>query len=97
MRIGVAILLLVVVCAITVYAVFVACRWLWRRRRPWSLIEESDGQEVNLYAARPGCDRLPVASVPFTADDFDSRIYEARAGAREKLYALNSGRKRLAR
>lgn len=94
MKTGVAILLLVALCTLAVYCVFAACRWLWRRRRPWSLVEEPEGEVVALYAARPGSARLLVASVPFAAEDFDSHVYEARAEARAKLYALNAGRRR---
>lgn len=106
MRVGVAILLMLIAVASTVYGIFLVCQWVWRRRKPWTLVEEStagafkrlggvpSGQSVELYAQRPGCERLLVSSVSFAADDFDSQIYEARAQARMKVYALNSGRKR---
>lgn len=93
MRLGVAILLLVLFCAVAVYVAFKACRWLWRRRRPWSMLEVSDGQRVALYATKPDSARLLIAAVSFEAEDFDSQIYEARAQAKMKIYALNAARR----
>jgi hypothetical protein len=94
MRLGVAILLLVAVVVAVLYGAFVAGRWLWRRQRPWGLVEEADGQNVKLYAFRADAPRLLVQSLDFGAEDFDSLIYEARAQAKAKVYALNAGRRK---
>lgn len=67
----------------------------WRRgHAPWAMIERSDGELVEVFAAKPGDDDLLIGAAPFGADDFDSRLYELRAEGRAKVYALNQrGRK----
>lgn len=59
------------------------------RRAPWVLDEESDGELVNVYAIKPGEERLLIGAAPFSSDDFDARLYELRAEGRAKVYALN--------
>ena len=89
MRAVVAILL---IAALVIAALVVAVMLLrsWRRRRaPWELREESDGETLAVLAVRAGQKTLEVGRVPFGAADFDSRLYEARAEGREKVQALN--------
>jgi hypothetical protein len=69
-----------------------------RRRRlsrsPWRLHERSDGEQLVIYAERPDEQPLLVAAVAFAAEDFGSRVEEARAQGAEKVAALNSGGRR---
>jgi hypothetical protein len=90
---AVAILVIALLLALAVYALVM----LVRRRReagaPWRMVEDSDGEAISVFAARPGQERLLIGYVPFAAQDFDSRLYELRAQGREKLVALNEGRR----
>jgi hypothetical protein len=54
--------------------------------------EPPDGEAIQVFAARPGQERLLIGYVPFAAPDFDSRLYELRAEGRQKLLALNAER-----
>ena len=60
------------------------------RRGGWRLEERSDAGCVRLLAVRAGDPPLELGSVPVAEEDFDSRLYELRAQAREKLLALNT-------
>lgn len=87
-------LVILIVVVVLAAAVFVLVRgWIAERRarRPgrWRLEERSDGELVTLRAVRSGDEPLLLGSVPVAAQDFDSRLYELRAGAREKVAALN--------
>jgi hypothetical protein len=55
----------------------------------WELDEHSDGEAVKVLVTKVGEEALQVGYVPFGASDFDSRLYEARAEARARVYALN--------
>ena len=90
--------------ALFVLALVVAAGWLaftafrgasGRRARHsrWQLAERSDGEQLVIYAERPAQEPLLVAAVPFGAQDFGSRVEEARAAGAEKVAALNSGRR----
>jgi hypothetical protein len=86
-------LLIVVVALLITSGVLVLVRgWLEDRRRRggWRLEERSDAGAVRLLAVRTGETPLDLGSVPVSEDDFDSRLYELRAQAREKVIALNS-------
>lgn len=61
----------------------------------WELKEESDGEMIYVYAVHPATQRLMIDAVAFARSDFDYRIEEVRAAGREKVIALNSGRKQL--
>ena len=69
-----------------------AAGW-WRarqlRRAPWQLTEHSDGEQVCVYAERPGEDQLLIGAAPFAARDFEDQLYQLRADGRERVYALN--------
>ena len=67
-------------------------RWLGGRRRRdlWRLEERSDAGAVRLIAVRAGQSSLDLGTVLASDEDFDSRLYELRAQAREKVIALNS-------
>jgi len=90
---AVAILVIALLLALAMYAVVT----MVRRRRdagaPWRMVEDSDGEAISVFAARPGQERLLIGYIPFAAQDFDSRLYELRAQGREKLLALNEGRR----
>jgi hypothetical protein len=78
------------------WAVMTAGRsWSGRRarHRPWRLNERSDGEQLVVYAERPGEQSLLVEAVPFGARDFSTRVEEARAAGAEKIAALNSRRR----
>ena len=66
--------------------------WLVGRRRRdlWRLEERSDAGAIRLLAVRAGQPPLDLGAVLVADEDFDARLYEARAQAREKLIALNS-------
>jgi hypothetical protein len=84
-------LILLVALAITT-GVFVLMRgWLAGRARRgrWRLDERSDGELLTLHAVRPGDEPLLLGSAPIAAADFDDKVYELRAQARDKLAALN--------
>jgi hypothetical protein len=59
------------------------------RRGGWRLEERSDAGTVRVLAVRAGDAPLELGAVPVAEEDFDSRLYEVRAQAREKLAALN--------
>lgn len=58
----------------------------------WEMDEESDGEAVKVLAIKQGEQPLQIGYVPFGSPEFDSRLYEARAEGRAKVYALNEGR-----
>lgn len=60
---------------------------------PWELVEHSDGEQVCVYAERPGEDRLLIGAAPFAAMDFDVKIRVLRAEGYERVYALNERNK----
>lgn len=66
----------------------------WRRdhRPPWEIREESDGELVEVLAVS-GEERLLIGAAPFASSDFEDQLYELRAAGREKVYALNEGRR----
>jgi len=69
-------------------------KWLARQRRAhadWELVEESNGEQVVVYAERPGQDRLLIGAATFAAIDFDVQLWELRSKGREQVYALNQG------
>jgi hypothetical protein len=81
------------IAALVVLVLVVAVALLRSRRRaraPWALREESEGDALRVFAARPGAQPLLVASVPFGDEDFESRLHEARAEGRARVAALNS-------
>jgi hypothetical protein len=87
-------LLLVLLIALAVVIVSIVRALQARRteRDPWTLRERSDGETLRLYASKAGEQPLLVEAIPFAAEDFDMRLYEARARAQERLIALNAGR-----
>lgn len=98
MKLAVAFILLtalvVLGVVVTVALLRAGLRWWRHARGHWFVEEESDGEQVCVYACRPGEDHLLIGAVPFAARDFDSRLYELRAEGREKVYALNQASKR---
>jgi hypothetical protein len=91
---AVAILVIALLVALVLYAVLSTVRRSREARAPWRMAEDSDGEAIRVYAARPGQARLLIGSVPFAAPDFDSQLYELRAEGRQKLAALNAERRR---
>lgn len=85
-------LIVVVALLITSGVLLLARGWLEDRRRRggWRLEERSDAGAVRLLAVRTGETPLDLGAVPVSEEDFDSRLYELRAQAREKIVALNS-------
>ena len=85
-------LVVLVVLLITSGAVVLVRGWIEDRRRRggWRLVERSDAGAVRLLAMRTGESPLELGAVPVADEDFDARLYELRAQAREKLVALNS-------
>ena len=90
--------------ALLVAAAIVLARSLAARRRErqrvggrWTLDERSDGELVSVLAVHPVQEPLLIGAVAFAADDFDFRIEELRAQGRQKLAALNAGRRSLGR
>ena len=75
---------------ITSGVLVLARNWLRRGGGRWRLEERSDGELLTLHAVRPGDDPLLLGSAPIGAADIDSKLYEIRAEAREKLSALNA-------
>jgi hypothetical protein len=94
---AVAILVIALLVALVLYAVVSTIRRRREARAPWRMVEDSDGEAIQVFAARPGQERLLIGSVPFAAPDFDSRLYELRAEGRQKLLALNGERRRMLR
>lgn len=97
MKTVVAIFFLAVAAVVVLLLLAAAVRAIARRygeRRdehaPWELAEHSDGEQVCVYAERPGDERLLIGAAPFGSTDFDSQLYEVRAQGREKVYALNN-------
>ena len=87
-------LLLVLILAVIITSGVLVLVRNWAATRPprpgrWRIEERSDGELLTLHAVRPGDEPLLLGSAPTGAADFDSRVYEARAEAREKLAALN--------
>jgi hypothetical protein len=85
-------LLILLVLVIVASGVLVIVRgWMADRARrgPWRLDESSDGELLTLHAVRPGDEPLLLGSVPIGAQEFDSKLYELRAEARQKVLALN--------
>lgn len=66
--------------------------WRASRHPPWHMVEEADGELVEVVA-ESGEERLLIGAVPFAAEDFDSRLYGLRAEGRAKVYTLNEGRR----
>lgn len=67
-------------------------RMLRRRREqdaPWELTEHSDGEQLVVYAERPGENKLLIGAAPFAAIDFDSQVYELRSKGNTQVYVLN--------
>ena len=66
--------------------------WLGGRRRRdrWRLEERSDAGAIRLLAVCAGQPSLDLGTVLVADEDFDARLYELRAQAREKLLALNA-------
>jgi len=93
-RTAVAILVIALLVALVLYAIVAMVRRRREAGAPWRMVEDSDGEAISVFAARPGQERLLIGYVPFAAQDFDSRLYELRAEGREKLVALNEGRRR---
>lgn len=63
----------------------------WRQgRSPWSLDERSDGEQLCLYAAKPGEQEMLIGAVPLAAQEFEKRLHDLRARGREKVGALNA-------
>jgi hypothetical protein len=89
MRAVVALLLIAIVVMIVLVAVFLAISRRREARAPWALREESDGEAMRVLAVRPGQEPLEVARVPFSGEDFDSRLFEARSEGRARISALN--------
>lgn len=89
-----AILVIALVLLVIVYATLTVVNRRRAARAPWRMVEDSDGEAIQVSAARPGQERLLIGYVPFAAPDFDSRLYELRAEGREKLLALNGERRR---
>jgi hypothetical protein len=83
---------LVLILGVTVGIVMLLRGWMANRARRggWRLEERSDAGAVRLLAVRAGDAPLELGSVPVAEADFDSRLYELRAEAREKLVALNA-------
>jgi hypothetical protein len=88
-----AIIVLAVVGGAVVFGLSTLLRRARERRAPWRMVEDSDGEQVTVYACRPGHERLLLGSVPISAQDFDSQLYELRAEGEQKLAALNAGRR----
>ena len=88
-----AILVIVLVGLVLFYATVTLVNRRREARAPWRMVEDSDGEAIQVFAARPGQERLLIGYVPFAAPDFDSRLYELRAEGREKLAAHNAGRR----
>lgn len=81
----------VLVGAALLYGARAVGRLLARRRQqhaPWQLTEHSDGEQVCVYAERPG-ERLLVGAAPFAAQDFDLQLYELRNEGDLRTRALN--------
>lgn len=57
---------------------------------PWELEEESTGEAVEIYAAKPGEKPLLIGYARFSDPQFDSKLYELRSEGKERIYALNS-------
>jgi hypothetical protein len=89
-----AILVIALLILLVVYATLTVLNRRREARAPWRMVEDSDGEAIQLFAARPGQERLLIGYVPFAAPDFDSRLYELRAEGRQKLLALNEERRR---
>ena len=85
-------LIVLVAVLIATGAVVLVRGWLTERARRggWRLEERSDAGAVRLLAVRTGESPLELGSVPVADEDFDSRLYELRAEARQKLMALNA-------
>ena len=94
MKTAVAILVIALLAALVVYVALATLRRRREARAPWKMVEDSDGEAIQVFAARPGQERLLIGYVPFAAPDFDSRLYELRAEGRQKLVALNGERRR---
>lgn len=91
-----AIVVLVVVIILAGLALAVLARSVGRllaRRRaehaPWELTEHSDGEQIVVYAERPGEDKLLIGAAPFAANDFDSQLWELRSEGKIQVYVLN--------
>ena len=86
--------LLIVLVAVLIAsgAVVLVRGWMTARARRggWRLEERSDAGAVRLLAVKTGESPLELGSLPVAEAEFDSRLYELRAQAREKLVALNS-------
>lgn len=65
-------------------------RNLKARKARWEIQEDADGEQVTLYAAKPGCDRLLVGAVPFAAADFEERMIGLREDAADRIGTLNT-------
>ena len=96
-----AVLLLILLVLLAV-AIMAAVRLMYdaaarrhMRRQPWSLKETSDGEALHVYVVKDFEEPLLVEAIPFAAEDFDMKLYDARAKAAERLIALNSGRELL--
>ena len=93
MKAATAILILLVLAVVCVLLIGRFVRSAWRRRSerraPWQMVEESDGEQLCIYASRPGNERLLIGAAAFAARDFEQDLYELRAVGREKVYALN--------
>ena len=94
MRLLILLVLLIAV-AIAIYLVVRAVQTAAETRQPWSLKESSDGETLRVLLVKAGEAPLLVEAIPFEAEDFDMRLYEARARAEERLIALNAARKEL--
>jgi hypothetical protein len=89
MRALVTLLLIAIVVMIVLVAIFLAIDRRRNARAPWELREESDGEAMRVLAVRSGQAPLEVARVPFSDEDFDSRLFEARAEGKARISALN--------
>jgi hypothetical protein len=86
-----AAVLLVIVVILLAVAVIVTRSMGEKRlsRRGWELQERSDGEQISVYATKPGSEEPLLGSVQVAAPDFDMRLYELRAEADERVRVLN--------
>lgn len=91
MRAFVLLLLLAAAILLLVLLARRGIRTLRARRAPWELAEDSEHGALNVYARKAGQAPQLLGSVPWSARDFDYRIEEVRADARQRVIAANSG------
>ena len=89
MRLLLAALVLLLIAAMLAYLLIESRKR--RRGARWAVTERSDGEAVLVEATRAGERPLLVERVPLADPEFELRVEEARATARSKVVALNSG------